>query len=129
MKIYVGATTSYYTEEYASTLGSTLSSVVLAIHSSSSQQYLSNDSDKVRIMVDAALALVTGLMYLAMVILHFSYAAVYLSDSIVQGFTCGCAIHIITSQISSLLGIKIKIANGQSRVVQVKINDRTLNLL
>jgi hypothetical protein len=80
---------------------------------------LSNDPGEARVMVASALALVTGLVHLAMAILHFGYVTVYLSDSIVQGFTTGCAIHIITSQIPTLLGIKIPTVTGQSKVIKV----------
>ncbi len=108
----MNATTMGYTEQYTSTLGSTVSS--------SGNRYLSNDPEKARIMVGSALALVAGLIHLAMAILHFGYVTVYLSDSIVQGFTTGCAIHIITSQIPPLLGIKIKTVSGQSKVIKVR---------
>jgi MFS superfamily sulfate permease-like transporter len=90
------------------------------MRSSSGTRYLSNDPAEARIMVGAALALVAGFIHLAMAILHFGYVTVYLSDSIVQGFTTGCAIHIITSQIPTLLGIKIPTVNGQSKVIKVK---------
>ena len=113
-------TTMAYTEE--STLGSAILSMTSTMRSSrsSDNRYLSNDPDQARIMVGAALALVAGLIHLAMAILHFGYVTVYLSDSIVQGFTTGCAIHIITSQIPPLLGIKIPTINGQSKVIKVK---------
>jgi MFS superfamily sulfate permease-like transporter len=117
-------TTTAYPGEYPSTLGSTILSMTSTMRSSSSSsstnRYLSNDPDQARIMVGAALALVAGLIHLAMSILHFGYVTVYLSDSIVQGFTTGCAIHIITSQIPPLLGIKIPTINGQSKVIKVK---------
>jgi MFS superfamily sulfate permease-like transporter len=109
-----------YTQEYPSTLGSALSSMTTTMRSSNGTRYLSNDPAEARIMVGAALALVAGLIHLAMAILHFGYVTVYLSDSIVQGFTTGCAIHIITSQIPPLLGIKIPTVNGQSKVIKVK---------
>jgi len=113
----MNTTTLDYTQGYSSTLGSTIST---AMKSSTGNHYLSNDPAQARIMVGSALALVAGLIHLAMAILHFGYVTVYLSDSIVQGFTTGCAIHIITSQIPPLLGIKIPTVNGQSKVIKVK---------
>ncbi|CAF1011853.1 unnamed protein product [Rotaria sordida] len=108
-----------YTEGYISnTLGSTISSIASTMRSSPSPRYLSNDPGEARIMVATALALIAGLIHLAMAILHFGYVTVYLSDSIVQGFTTGCAIHIITSQLPPLLGIKIKTVTGQSKVIK-----------
>jgi MFS superfamily sulfate permease-like transporter len=118
----MNATSMDYTEAYSSTLGSAISSMTTTMRSSSGTRYLSNDPAEARIMVGAALALVAGFIHLAMAILHFGYVTVYLSDSIVQGFTTGCAIHIITSQIPTLLGIKIPTVNGQSKVIKVKKN-------
>jgi len=117
--INMTTTSMDYTEEYTSTLGSTIASMTSTMRSSRNVRYLSNDPAEARIMVGAALALVAGLIHLAMAILHFGYVTVYLSDSIVQGFTTGCSIHIITSQIPTLLGIKIKTVSGQSKVIKV----------
>jgi MFS superfamily sulfate permease-like transporter len=41
-------------------------------------------------------------------IFHVGFLAKYLSDSIVAGFTTGAAIHIVVSQIGSLLGYSTK---------------------
>jgi MFS superfamily sulfate permease-like transporter len=116
-------TTGPYTSDYTSTLGLMTSTM----RSSSSNRYLSNDPAQARIMVGAALALVAGLIHLAMAILHFGYVTVYLSDSIVQGFTTGCAIHIITSQIPPLLGIRIPTINGQSKVIKVEKQEKSFD--
>ncbi|CAF1402003.1 unnamed protein product, partial [Didymodactylos carnosus] len=80
--------------------------------------YLSDKPDEAKIMIATALAFVAGIIHIGMAILHFGYVTVYLSDSIVQGFTTGCAIHIITSQIPPLLGIKIKTIGGQSKIIK-----------
>ncbi|CAF0854145.1 unnamed protein product [Adineta ricciae] len=101
-----------YTADYSATLPTPTT------YSSNAKKFLSNDPNEARIMVAAALALLSGLIQLAMAILHFGYVTVYLSDSIVQGFTTGCAIHIITSQIPTLLGIKIQTVQGQSKVIK-----------
>lgn len=98
----------------------TAASMTSTTAASGGTRYLSDDPDRARIMIGTALALVAGLVQLAMAIFHVGYVTVYLSDSIVQGFTTGCAIHIITSQIPSLLGIKIKTVSGQSKVIKVR---------
>lgn len=85
----------------------------------SGNRYLSDDPAQARIMVGTALALVGGVIHLILAILHCGYVTVFLSDSIVQGFTTGCSIHIITSQIPTLLGIRIKTIDGQSKVIKV----------
>lgn len=116
-----GATMMDYTDQYSSTLSSLGTTMI----SSSGTRYLSNDPAQARMMVGAALALVAGLVHLAMAILQFGYVTVYLSDSIVQGFTTGCAIHITTSQIPTLLGIKIQTVSGQSKIIKVKREKQT----
>jgi MFS superfamily sulfate permease-like transporter len=119
---YIDMTTmsSDYTQDYTTNWETTMGSLTSTVQSSDGTRYLSNNPAEARMMVGAALALVAGLIHLAMAILHFGYVTVYLSDSIVQGFTTGCAIHIITSQIPPLLGIKIKTVTGQSKVIKVR---------
>lgn len=118
------------TQQYTTAGGGSITSSSLSLSSTispaSGNRYLSNDPDQARIMVASALALVAGLVHLAMAILHFGYVTVYLSDSIVQGFTTGCSIHIITSQTPILLGIKIPTITGQSKVIKVENNRCTI---
>ena len=119
-----------YTQQYTTGGGASVTSASLSLSSTispaSGSRYLSNDPGEARMMVASALALVAGLVHLAMAILHFGYVTVYLSDSIVQGFTTGCAIHIITSQIPTLLGIKIPTITGQSKVIKVEDHRDTI---
>ena len=119
-----------YTQQYTTDGRGSITSSPLSLSSTiapvSGNRYLSNDPGEARIMVASALALVAGLVHLAMAILHFGYVTVYLSDSIVQGFTTGCSIHIITSQIPTLLGIKIPTVIGQSKVIKVEENRRMI---
>lgn len=95
--------------------------------SSSGNRYLSDDPAQARVMVGTALALVGGVIHLILAILHCGYVTVFLSDSIVQGFTTGCSIHIITSQIPTLLGIRIKTIDGQSKVIKVTKDTRSFS--
>ena len=118
------ATSFDTTQAYTSSWQSTVSLLTSTAKPSTGSRYLSENPDEARIMVAAALALVGGVVHIAMAILHFGYVSVYLSDSIIQGFTTGCAIHIITSQVPTLIGIKIKTTEGQSKVIKVG-NDNT----
>lgn len=113
-------TTDHFTFDSSQHLGTSLTMpIATTTINQPSNQYLSNDPAEARVMVAAALALIGGIIHLGMALLHFGYVSVYLSDSIVQGFTTGSAIHVITSQIPSLLGIKIKTVTGQSKVIMV----------
>ena len=110
------AFTSDLTFESQSSIEMTTSTTTLPF---TNNNYFSNDPAEARIMVAAALALLSGLIQIGMAILHVGYVSVYLSDSIIQGFTTGCSIHIITSQIPTLLGIKVKTVTGQSKIIKV----------
>lgn len=70
-------------------------------------QYISNDPDEARVLIATCLALVTGLIQIVFSLLHIGVVTKFLSDSIVNGFTCGAAFHVVVSQIATLLGIKI----------------------
>jgi MFS superfamily sulfate permease-like transporter len=111
---------SLTTNDFDSTATYVTTSSSTSTTSSPGNRYLSDDPAQARIMVGTALALVGGIIHLILAILHCGYVTVFLSDSIVQGFTTGCAIHIITSQIPTLLGIRIKTIDGQSKVIKVK---------
>lgn len=45
--------------------------------------------------------------------------ATYMSESMVSGFTCGVAIHVVTSQMKNILGIKIQRHNGVFKIIRV----------
>ncbi|OQV17046.1 Pendrin [Hypsibius exemplaris] len=59
-----------------------------------------------RIQVGAMAALMTGLWQLLFGILGFGALTVYLSDQLVQGFTCSAAFHVFSSQLSNVFGVK-----------------------
>ena len=69
--------------------------------------YLDNDIVQAKIKITTALTFGVGIIHLLLSILHAGVVTKYLSDSIVNGFTCGAAYQIVTSQIPNLLGISI----------------------
>lgn len=71
-------------------------------------QYLSTDINVAKIKIGMILAFMVGILQVIFAVLHIGFVTKYLSDSIVAGFTTGAAIHIVTSQIASLLGYKAK---------------------
>ena len=52
-------------------------------------------------------------------ILHIGFVTKYLSDSIVNGFISGAALHVVVSQIDKLLGVKL----GENHLIFVLIGD------
>ena len=69
--------------------------------------FISNDPVEAKIMIAMAMSILSGIIQVIMSILHIGFVTKYLSDSIVNGFTCGAAFHVVVSQISTLLGIKL----------------------
>jgi MFS superfamily sulfate permease-like transporter len=69
--------------------------------------FISENPVEARVMIAGSMALLVGLLHCLFAILHVGVVTKYLSDSIVNGFTIGAAYHVVTSQISTLLGIKL----------------------
>jgi MFS superfamily sulfate permease-like transporter len=44
---------------------------------------------------------------------------VLLSDTLVSGFTTGAAVHVLTSQVKNLLGVKVPRHSGPLKIVYV----------
>ena len=57
-------------------------------------------------------------------ILHVGSLTKYLSEAIVAGFTCGAAFHIVTSQISALLGYSTGKVTMPFKLIGVSFNMR-----
>lgn len=72
-----------------------------------SSGYISNDPEVARVMIATCLALFAGSIQVIFALFHVGAVTKFLSNSIVNGFTCGAAFHVIVSQISTLLGIEI----------------------
>ena len=86
----------------------------------SQSNFISNDAMKGRVMVAMSLSFLAGIMQIALGILHLGFVTKYLSDAIVNGFTCGSAYHVVISQINTLLGITL----GTNNLVFVLIGVR-----
>ena len=73
----------------------------------SSSNYLDPDPEVARTKITMTLALCVGVIHILLSILHVGVVTKYLSDAIVNGFTCGAAYQTVTSQIPTMLGIKL----------------------
>jgi len=60
-----------------------------------------------RIGVASMVALLAGLLQLLMGILQLGWLTIYLSDALSRGFTTACAVHVMTSQLKYLFGLKL----------------------
>ncbi|XP_042701777.2 solute carrier family 26 member 10 isoform X1 [Chrysemys picta bellii] len=65
-----------------------------------------------RIGVAAAMAFLVGLLMLVMFVVQLGFLATYLSEPIVKAFTNGAALHVLVSQLPSLLGLALPRPTG-----------------
>nr|XP_033814422.1 prestin isoform X3 [Geotrypetes seraphini] len=75
------------------------------------------ERDAMRVQVAVAVTLLTGLIQLCLGILRFGFVAIYLTEPLVRGFTTAAAVHVFTSQLKYLLGIKTKRYSGPLSVI------------
>lgn len=75
---------------------------------------------KLEILLSASV--VVGLWQIAMGILRLGILNIILSDQLISGFTTGAAIHVATSQLKDLFGIKIVRYSGLLQVIKTYID-------
>nr|XP_028603177.1 prestin isoform X1 [Podarcis muralis]XP_028603179.1 prestin isoform X1 [Podarcis muralis]XP_028603180.1 prestin isoform X1 [Podarcis muralis] len=68
--------------------------------------------DDMRVKVAVAVTLLSGIIQLCLGLLRFGFVAIYLTEPLVRGFTTAAAVHVFTSQLKYLLGIKTKRFSG-----------------
>lgn len=61
-------------------------------------------------------------MQLIMFVLRLGIISSLLSETLVSGFTTGAAIHVFTSQVKDLLGIKLTPTVGNFKVILVSVS-------
>ncbi|KAM9292604.1 prestin isoform 3-T3 [Morus bassanus] len=73
--------------------------------------------DTRRVQVAVTLAFLSGIIQLCLGLLRFGFVAIYLTEPLVRGFTTAAAVHVFTSQLKYLLGIKTNRYSGPLSVV------------
>ncbi|XP_017296571.2 chloride anion exchanger isoform X2 [Kryptolebias marmoratus] len=68
--------------------------------------------DAQRVLVASSVTFLVGVMQLAMGILQVGFVVMYLSDTLVSGFTTAAAIHILVSQLKFVLGLQVSGLSG-----------------
>ncbi|KAM6468801.1 solute carrier family 26 member 10-like [Liasis olivaceus] len=68
--------------------------------------------ERQRIDVAAAMAFLMGLLMVMMFMLHLGFLSTYLSEPVIKAFTSAAALHVVVSQLQSLLGISLPRPNG-----------------
>ena len=74
-----------------------------------SENFISTDPVEGAILVSTCLCFFVGVIQFALGVCHAGVVTKYLSDTIVNGFMCGSAVHVAVRQVSSLLGIELSV--------------------
>ncbi|KAI3387184.1 hypothetical protein SNEBB_005217 [Seison nebaliae] len=74
------------------------------------------NTNKDKIQIAATIAFITGIIHVFMFICKLGFISNYLSPTLVRGLTCGASVHVLTSQISTLLGISVKKYSGVFKI-------------
>ncbi|KAM6962055.1 chloride anion exchanger-like [Tautogolabrus adspersus] len=68
--------------------------------------------DEQRVLVASSVTFLVGIMQLAMGALQVGFVVMYLSDTLVSGFTTAAAVHILVSQLKFVLGLQVHGISG-----------------
>uniref|UniRef100_A0A3B3V3T7 Chloride anion exchanger-like n=1 Tax=Poecilia latipinna TaxID=48699 RepID=A0A3B3V3T7_9TELE len=78
--------------------------------------------DQQRVLVASSMTFLMGIFQLAMGVLQVGFIVVYLSDTLVSGFTTAAAVHILVSQLKFVLGLSVPGINGPMSMIYVSPN-------
>lgn len=84
-----------------------------------SSRFLSNDRLTAQIMIITANAFWVGIIQVIMFFFQLGFVTSYLSEPLVNGFLTGSAVHVLTSQLNLLFGIKLNTYTGAFKIPKV----------
>nr|XP_033814758.1 chloride anion exchanger [Geotrypetes seraphini] len=70
-----------------------------------------------KMMVAASVTVLAGIFQLALGILQVGFIVIYLSESLVSGFTTAAAIHVLVSQLKFVLGLPVPGLSGPLSII------------
>ncbi|CAH1392669.1 unnamed protein product [Nezara viridula] len=69
--------------------------------------------------IGSTLAFLVGMYQIILYALRLGIVCTLLSDTLISGFTAGAAVHVFSSQLKDILGIKLPVINGPFKLVYV----------
>ncbi|KAJ4924906.1 hypothetical protein JOQ06_003855 [Pogonophryne albipinna] len=75
--------------------------------------------DDQRVLVASSLTFLVGIMQLAMGVMQVGFVVMYLSDTLVSGFTTAAAVHILVSQLKFILGLTVPGLSGPLSLIYI----------
>ncbi|RNA04369.1 sulfate transporter-like [Brachionus plicatilis] len=91
----------------------TLNEISMEIDSSN---FLSDDSEQARVLIATASAFWIGIIQIGMFCFNLEFITSFLSEPMINGFLTGSAIHVLTSQMKSVLGISVQNYSGAFQI-------------
>ncbi|KAJ8261818.1 hypothetical protein GJAV_G00158770 [Gymnothorax javanicus] len=73
--------------------------------------------DQQRVVVAASTTFLMGIMQLTMGVFQVGFIVMYLSDTLVSGFTTAAAVHILVSQLKFVLGLEVPGLSGPLSII------------
>ncbi|XP_066561037.1 chloride anion exchanger [Amia ocellicauda] len=71
-----------------------------------------------QVMVAASVTFLVGIFQLALGLLQIGFIVIYMSDTLVSGFTTAAAVHILVSQLKFILGLTVRGENGAFAIIR-----------
>ncbi|XP_037693391.1 chloride anion exchanger [Choloepus didactylus] len=82
----------------------------------------SSTVDEQKVMVAATVTVLSGIIQLAMGVLRIGFVVIYLSDSLISGFTTAAAIHVLVSQLKFILQLTVPAHTDPFSIFKVLIS-------
>uniref|UniRef100_A0A672UGC4 Solute carrier family 26 member 3 n=1 Tax=Strigops habroptila TaxID=2489341 RepID=A0A672UGC4_STRHB len=84
--------------------------------------------DEKRVMVAASVTFLSGVFQLLLGILQFGFVVIYLSQSLISGFTTAAAVHVVVSQLKFMLQLST-LESIFSQITETNIADLVTSLI
>lgn len=75
-----------------------------------------------KIAIAASVGFISGLMLIVMAIFQLGSITAYFSAPFIGGFTTAAAVHITTSQVSKMFGIKMSLYTGAGKIIKTYVH-------
>uniref|UniRef100_A0A8B9F0V9 Solute carrier family 26 member 3 n=1 Tax=Amazona collaria TaxID=241587 RepID=A0A8B9F0V9_9PSIT len=82
-----------------------------------------------RVMVAASVTFLSGVFQLLLGILQFGFIVIYLSQSLISGFTTAAAVHVVVSQLKFMLQLSVTLESVFSQITDTNIADLVTSLI
>ncbi|XP_006633439.2 chloride anion exchanger [Lepisosteus oculatus] len=73
--------------------------------------------DEQRVIVASSVSFLVGIFQLALGVLQVGFIVIYMSDTLISGFTTAAAVHILVSQLKFILGLQVPGKSGAFALV------------